>query len=69
MKRSKRSRICAYIDDMGQLYCLDCLYRFGRLEEACGAPCGAPAWFGVYNDALPHCQEPCEGCGCIVGDG
>jgi hypothetical protein len=56
--------ICAYVDRHGALYCVDCLHRHGRLEEARRGP----PWARVYSDAPPQ-TEPCAGCGALVGEG
>jgi hypothetical protein len=65
-----QARICAYVDGIGRLYCVDCLHRYGRLEEVWArvGVCVGAQWTCVYSDAAPHCEEACEGCGRVVAE-
>jgi hypothetical protein len=58
--------ICAYVDPHGALYCVDCLHQHGRLEEAQD---GRQRWARVYSDGGIYREEPCVGCGALVGEG
>lgn len=59
--------ICAYLDPGGILYCVDCLHQHGRLEEAQAGRGSAP-WVRVYSDGRPPREDPCAGCGVLVGE-